>query len=55
MKSSDGREDLSLLGGQSSNVAPCAPEKNKMKNLVRIGCLVCGMGKLIDKLLHVSH
>lgn len=54
MKSSDGREDLSLPGQQSSKVAR-KKKKSKMRNLVRIEfCLLGVWDGEIQKLLHVS-
>ena len=55
MKSSDGREDLSLPGQQSSNVAIKKKKKSKMRNLVRIEfCLLGVWDGETQKLLHVS-
>lgn len=54
MKSSDGREDLSLPGQQSPNVAR-KKKKSKMRNLVRIEfCLLGVWDGETQKLLHVS-
>lgn len=53
MKSSDGREDLSLPGQQSPNVA--RKKKKTMRNLVRIEfCLLGVWDGETQKLLHVS-